>query len=74
MIENHSDDIKNSDKSLEDNLQGDNSDSIDKNNINSGENLEVNSETNSKEVDENSNDSEDTLNTCLLYTSPSPRD
>ena len=63
MIENHSDDIKNSDKSLEDNLQGDNSDSIDKNNINSGENLEVNSETNSKEVDENSNDSEDTLNT-----------
>jgi len=63
MIENHSDDIKNSDKSLEDNLQGDNSDSIDKNNINSGENLEVNSETNSKEVDENSNNSEDTLNT-----------
>ena len=63
MIENHSDDIKNSDKSLEDNLQGDNSDSIDKNNINSGENLEVNSETNSKEVDENSNESEDTLNT-----------
>ena len=63
MIENHSDDIKNSDKSLEDNLQGDSSDSIDKNNINSGENLEVNSETNSKEVDENSNDSEDTLNT-----------
>ena len=63
MIENHSDDIKNSDKSLEDNLQGDNSDSIDKNNINSGENLEVNSESNSKEVGENSNDSEDTLNT-----------
>jgi len=63
MIENHSDDIKNSDKSLEDNLQGDNSNSIDKNNINSGENLEVDSETNSKEVEENSNDSEDALNT-----------
>ena len=63
MIENHSDDIKNSDKSLEDNLQGDNSDSTDENNINSCKNLEVNSETNLKEVDENSNESEDTLNT-----------
>ena len=63
MIENHSDNKVDSEKSLEDNLQGDNSDSIDKNNINSGENLKINSETNSKEVDENSNDSEDTLNT-----------
>jgi len=63
MIENHSDNIGDSEKSLEDNLQEDNSDSLDEGNINSSENLEVNSEATSIEGDENSNNSEDTLNT-----------
>ena len=63
MIENHSDNIVDSEKSLEDNLPGESSDSIDKDNVKSDENLEVNSESSSKEVKENSNNSEDALNT-----------
>ncbi len=63
MIENHSDNIENSEKFLEDNVQEVTTDSTDKDNIDEGENLEVNSEINSNEVKENFNNSEDTSNT-----------
>ena len=63
MIENHSDNIENSEKFLEDNVQEVTTDSTDKDNIDEGENLEVNSEINPNEVKENFNNSEDTSNT-----------
>ena len=63
MIENHSDNIENSQKSLEDNPQSDTSDSINKNDINTAQNLEVNSEVSLKEVNDNTKKSEDALNT-----------
>ena len=63
MIENHSDNIENLEKSSEDNSQKDSADFINKDNLKAGENAEVNSDLNSKEVKENSNNSEDALNT-----------
>ncbi len=63
MIENHSDNVENPEKSLEDHPQESNTDSIDKDNINRGEDLEVNSEVTSQEVNENTNKSEDALST-----------
>ena len=63
MIGNQSDNVENSQKSLEDNPQPDTVDSNNKNDINTGENLEVNTEVNSKEVNENTNKPEDDSNT-----------
>ena len=63
MIENHSDNVENPEKLLEDNLSENTSDSTNKNNINTDENIEVDSELGSKQVKENSNNSEDVLNT-----------
>ena len=63
MIENHSDNVKNSENSLKDNSQENISESFNEDNINSGENLEVDSQTISKEAKENANNSEDVLNT-----------
>ena len=63
MIENHSDNVENPEKLLEDNPSENTSDSTNKDNINSGENIEVDSEVSPKDVKENSNNSEDVLNT-----------
>ena len=63
MIENHSDNLENPEELLEDNPSENTSDSTNKDNINSGENIEVDSEVSSKDVKENSNNSEDVLNT-----------
>ncbi len=63
MIENHSDNVENPEKLLEDNLSENTSDSTSKNNIDTDENIEVDSESGSKQVKENSNNSEDVLNT-----------
>ena len=63
MIENHSDNVENPEKLLEDNLSENTSDSTSKNNIDTDENIEVDSEVGSKQVKENSNNSEDVLNT-----------
>ncbi len=63
MIENHSDNVENPEKLLEDNPSENTSDSTNKDNINTDENIEVDSEVSSKEVKENSNNSEDVLNT-----------
>ena len=63
MIENHSDNVENPEKLLEDNLSENTSDSTNKNNINTDENIEVDSEFGSKQVKENSNNSADVLNT-----------
>ena len=63
MIENHSDNVENSEKKSEDNLSENTSDSTDKKNINPDENIEVDSEFGSKQVKENPNNSEDVLNT-----------
>ena len=63
MIENHSDNVENPEKLLEDNLSENTSDSTNKDNNNSGENIEVDSEVSPKDVKENSNNSEDVLNT-----------
>ena len=63
MIENHSDNVENPEKCLENNSQEDTSDSNNKDNILSDENLEEISEISAKEVKEILNDSEDTLNT-----------
>ena len=63
MIEIHSDNLENPEELLEDNPSEDNSDSTNKDNINSGENIEVDSEVGPKDVKENSNKSEDVLNT-----------
>jgi len=63
MIENQSDNNENPENFLEDNPEKDASESINKDNINSGENLENESEVSSKEVNEISNNSKDTLNT-----------
>ena len=62
MIENHSDNVENPEKSVEDNLQVDFSDSSNKDNIDSSENIEVKSEVNAQEK-ENSNIPEEALNT-----------
>ena len=63
MVENHSDKVENPEKFIENNSQEDNSEPMNKGNINSDEKLETNSEGSSKEVKENSNNSEDVLNT-----------
>ncbi len=63
MIENHSDNVENPEKLLEDNLSENTSDSTNKNNINTDENIEDDSEVGSKQAKENSNNSEDVLNT-----------
>ena len=63
MIENHSDNVENSEKFLEDNPPENTSDSSNKDNTNIDENIEVDSEASSKEVKENSNKSDDVLNT-----------
>ncbi len=63
MIENHSDNIDNPEKFVEDNSQEVPSDSVNEDNPNKDVNLEVNSEGASKELEENSNKQEDSLNT-----------
>ena len=63
MIEKQSDNIENPKESLENNLEENSSDPNNKKNVNISENSEVNSETIAKEVNENSNNTEDTLNT-----------
>ena len=63
MIEIHSDNLENPEELLEDNPSENTSDSTNKDNINSGENIEVDSEVDPKDVKENSNNSEDVLNT-----------
>ena len=63
MIEIHSDNLENPEELLEDNPSENTSDSTNKDNINSGENIEVDSEVSPKDVKENSNNSEDVLNT-----------
>ena len=63
MIENQSDNVENPEKLLEDNLSENTSDSTSKNNIDTDENIEVDSEFGSKQVKENPNNSEDVLNT-----------
>ena len=63
MIEIHSDNLENPEELLEDNPSENTSDSTNKDNINSGENIEVDSEVGPKDVKENSNNSEDVLNT-----------
>ena len=63
MTEKQSDNIENPKESLENNLEENSSDPNNKKNVNTSENSEVNSETKAKEVNENSNNTEDTLNT-----------
>ena len=63
MIEKQSDNIENPKESLENNLEENSSDPNNKKYVNTSENSEVNSETIAKEVNENSNNTEDTLNT-----------
>ena len=63
MIEKKSDNIENPKESLENNLEENSSDPNNKKNVNTSENSEVNSETIAKEVNENPNNTEDTLNT-----------
>ena len=63
MIENQTDNIDNPKESLKENTQEDISDLNNKKNANASENSEVNTEFTTKEVEENSNNIEDTLNT-----------
>ena len=63
MIEKQSDNIENPKESLENNLEENSSDPNNKKNVNTSENSEANSETIAKEVNENLNNTEDTLNT-----------
>ncbi len=63
MIEIHSDNLENPEELLENNPSENISDSTNKDNNNSGENIEVDSEVSPKDVKENSNNSEDVLNT-----------
>ena len=63
MIEKQSDNIENPKESLENNLEENSSDLNNKKNANTGENSEFNSENIEKEVNESSNNTEDTLNT-----------
>ena len=63
MIENQSNNIEHSEEFLEDNPQEELSDSTNKNNNDTGENLAVNSEVIAKDQKENANNIEDTLNT-----------
>ncbi len=60
MIKNHSDNVENPEKFLEDNSKEDNSE---EDNVNRGDNSEVNLESNLEEEKENSNNSEDVSNT-----------
>ena len=62
MIENHSDNIENSEKFLEDNPQ-ENISNVNEDKINTDEKLDVDSEVSPKELKENSQNSEDVLNT-----------
>ena len=63
MIEIHSDNFENPEELLEDNPSENTSDSTNKDNINSGENIDVDSKISPKDIKENSNNSEDVLNT-----------
>ena len=63
MIENHSDNLEKSEEILEEKVQTETSNSIDKDNINTDDNLDNNSEDTSKVVKEDSKKSEDGLNT-----------
>ena len=63
MIENQSNNIEHSEEFLDDNPQEELSDSTNKNNNDTGENLAVNSEVIAKDQKENANNIEDTLNT-----------
>ncbi len=63
MIENHSDNPDNAEKLVEDNPSENTSDSTKNGNVNKSENIEVDYEASSEEVKENSNNSEDVLNT-----------
>ncbi len=63
MIEKHSDNVENSENFLEVNPPENTSKPNDKDDINKGEDLKVDSEVNSKEVKGSSNIAEDTLNT-----------
>ena len=63
MIENHSDNLEKSEEILEEKVQTETSNSIDKDNINTDDNLDNNSEDTSKVVKEDSQKSEDGLNT-----------
>ena len=63
MIEIHSDNLENPEELLEDNPSENTSDSTNKDNIESGKNIEVDPEVSPKDVKENSNNSEDVLNT-----------
>ena len=63
MIENHSDNVENPEKVTEDNPQQESSDPINKDNINSDKDSELNSEEVLNEVKENSKNSEDVLST-----------
>jgi len=63
MIENHSDNVDKSENFLEDNPPENTSNFTKKDDINTGENIKVDSEVSPKEVKENSNNLEDVLNT-----------
>ena len=63
MIEIHSDNLENPEELLEDNPSENISDSTNKDNINSGENIDVDSKISPKDIKENSNNAEDVLNT-----------
>ena len=63
MIETQSDNVENPEKSLDDDAQENTSKVINEENINTGENLEVNSEDSSNEVKESTNNLEENLNT-----------
>ena len=63
MIEVHSDNLENPEKLLEDNPSENTSDSTIQDNINTGENIEVDSKVSSKKAKGNSNNSEDVLDT-----------
>jgi len=63
MIENHSDNVENSETFLEDNPAENTSNTSNKDSINTDENIEVDPQVTSEEVKENSNNSKDVLNT-----------
>ena len=63
MIENQSDNVENTEESLKDNPLEDISVSSNEDNTNKAENLEVNSDSSSKELQENSNNSENVSDT-----------
>jgi len=63
MIENQSDNVEISEKSLENNSQEDSSETFSKDNIDIGESLDTKTEDRSEAEEENSNSSDDALNT-----------